>query len=207
MVHRHPTPEELATRAALRAPMSRALRSLLLGVCALLWLSGALWLLLEWVFPQHNEFGPLPNPWEAPLLRVHGLVAVAAVFLFGWVAAGHIRVRWWQGMNRPSGLWLLGLAQRAGAQRLRPLLHDGAAARRGRARARVAGTRGDHRRARALAAHPRTLRRARREPRWRGLGDAAMIRGLFGPAAHPERPLTYESDTWPALPPARSAGA
>ncbi len=110
MVHRHPTPEELATRAALRAPMSRALRSLLLGVCALLWLSGALWLLLEWVFPQRNEFGPLPNPWEAPLLRVHGLVAVAAVFLFGWVAAGHIRVRWWQGMNRPSGLWLLGLA-------------------------------------------------------------------------------------------------
>ena len=54
---------------------------MLLGVCALLWLSGALWLLLDWVFPQRNEFGLLPNPWEAPLLRVHGLVAVAAVFL------------------------------------------------------------------------------------------------------------------------------
>jgi hypothetical protein len=110
MVHRHPTPEQLATRAALRAPMSRTLRRTLLGVCALLWLSGALWLLLDWVFPQRNEFGVLPNPWEAPLLRVHGLIAVAAVFLFGWVAAGHVRVRWWQDVNRPSGVWLLGLA-------------------------------------------------------------------------------------------------
>jgi hypothetical protein len=110
MVHRHPTPEELATRAALRAPMSRALRRTLHGVCALLWLSGALWLLLEWVFPQRNEFGVLPNPWEAPLLRVHGLIAVAAVFLFGWVAAGHVPVRWWQHVNRPSGVWLLGVA-------------------------------------------------------------------------------------------------
>src|SRR5512135_3477915 len=110
MVHQHPTPEELALRAALRVPMSRALRSTLLCVCALLWLSGALWLLLEWVFPQTNEFGRLPNPWQAPLMRVHGLVAVLAVFLFGWVAGGHIRVRWRQGVNRASGLWLLGLA-------------------------------------------------------------------------------------------------
>ncbi len=109
-MHRHPTPEELALRAVLRAPMSRALRTTLLGVCALLWLSGALWLLLHRVFPGRNEFGLLPNPWETPLLRVHGLVAVAAVFLFGWVGAGHIRVRWRQGVNRPSGLWLLGLA-------------------------------------------------------------------------------------------------
>ncbi|HUL19566.1 MAG TPA: hypothetical protein VLV29_09910 [Steroidobacteraceae bacterium] len=110
MVHRHPTPEELALRAARRTRMSRALRTTLLGVCALLWLSGALWLLLDLWFPEHNEFGSLPNPWEAPLLRLHGLVAVAAVFLFGWVAAGHIPVRWRQGMNRPSGLWLLGFA-------------------------------------------------------------------------------------------------
>ncbi len=43
-------------------------------------------------------------------MRVHGLVAVAAVFLFGWVGAGHILARWSAAANRRSGLWLLGFA-------------------------------------------------------------------------------------------------
>jgi hypothetical protein len=107
MVHLHPTPDELVARATQRAPMSRVLRATLLTVCALLWLSGALWLLLHWLFPAHNEFGALPNAGEAPLMRVHGLAAIVAVFLFGWVASGHVLVRWWTGANRISGLWLL----------------------------------------------------------------------------------------------------
>jgi hypothetical protein len=110
MVHLHPTPEQLVMRAAQRAPMTRALRTTLLWVAALLWLSGALWLLLHLAFPLHNEFGALPNPWEAPLMRLHGIIAPAAVFLFGWLGAGHIWVRWRQAANRISGLWLLGFA-------------------------------------------------------------------------------------------------
>jgi hypothetical protein len=90
--------------------MSRALRRTLLSVSALLWLTGAIWLLVHFWFPQRNEFGVLPNSWEAPLLRVHGLIAVAAVFLFGWVGAGHISARWTQAANRLSGLWLLACA-------------------------------------------------------------------------------------------------
>jgi hypothetical protein len=109
MQHLHATPGEVAARLA-RVPMSRALRRTLLSVCAFLWLSGALWLLLHFLFPQHTAFGALPNPWEAPLLHLHGIIAVAAVFLFGWVGAGHIRARWSQSMNRRSGLWLLGCA-------------------------------------------------------------------------------------------------
>ncbi len=90
--------------------MSPRTRAVLIGVCALLWLSGALWLLLHYVYPDHNEFGRLPNRFEAPLMRVHGLVAVAGVFLLGWIGAGHIRARWSVALNRASGLWLLGCA-------------------------------------------------------------------------------------------------
>jgi len=104
------TTGELAARGARRAPMSRGLRITILIVCASLWLSGALWSLAHHLFPGHNEFGPLPNAWEAPLMRWHGLIAVVAVFLFGWVGASHILVRWTTLSNWRSGLVLLGCA-------------------------------------------------------------------------------------------------
>jgi hypothetical protein len=90
--------------------MSRGLRASVLGVCALLWLSGALWMLVHHLFPGHNEFGPLPNPYEAPLMRLHGLTGIAAVFLFGWLAGSHMLARWSVWADRPSGLLLLGCA-------------------------------------------------------------------------------------------------
>lgn len=108
MTHLHATPGELAARA--RVPMSRRTRAAILSVCTLLWVTGVLWLIAHWLFPAHNEFGTLPNPWEAPLMRLHGLIAVAAVFAFGWVGAGHILARWSAAKNRLSGLWLLACA-------------------------------------------------------------------------------------------------
>ncbi len=81
-----PLPAELATRT----PMARGMRFAVLAAAALLWLTGALWRVAHFLFPQHNEFGALPNPSEVPLMRVHGLTAVAAVSLFGWIGAGHI---------------------------------------------------------------------------------------------------------------------
>jgi hypothetical protein len=99
-----------AGRNGLRVPMSRALRATLLAVCAVLWLSGCAWLVLHFAFAQHTQFGSLPNPWEALLLRVHGIVAVAGVFLLGWVAAGHLIDRWGGSRNRLSGTVLAGSA-------------------------------------------------------------------------------------------------
>lgn len=90
--------------------MPRGLRAAVFAVSALLWVSGALWMLLHYLFPGHNEFGPLPNSYEAPLLSVHGLIAVAAVFLLGWLGASHMLARWSAWAGRPSGLWLLGAA-------------------------------------------------------------------------------------------------
>ena len=43
-------------------------------------------------------------------MRMHGLIAVAAVFVFGWIGSGHIQARWSAALNRASGLWLLGFA-------------------------------------------------------------------------------------------------
>lgn len=90
--------------------MPQGLRAATFAVSALLWMSGALWMLLHYLFPGHNEFGLLPNSYEAPLMRVHGLIAVAAVFLLGWLGASHMLVRWSAWAGRPSGLWLLGAA-------------------------------------------------------------------------------------------------
>ena len=97
---------EFSTRSSARATLPRPLRVLIYAVGALLWLSGAAWLVLHYVFPQASAFGPLPNPWEAPLMRAHGLVAVCGVFLIGWMTAAHVTARWSSDRNRRSGLAL-----------------------------------------------------------------------------------------------------
>jgi len=90
--------------------MSRSLRAAVIATATLLWLSGALWMALHYLVPGHNEFGPLPNPYEAPLLSLHGVAAVVGVFLFGWLGASHMLVRWPAAGDRPSGLLLLACA-------------------------------------------------------------------------------------------------
>ena len=94
--------------AGVRLP--RVLRATVYGVAALLWVSGAVWLVMHYVYPQSTPFGPLPNPWEAPLMRAHGLVAVCGVFLLGWMMAAHVTARWASERNRRSGLILAGAA-------------------------------------------------------------------------------------------------
>jgi hypothetical protein len=93
-----------------RRPMPRAMRTTILTAGALLWLSGAAWMLMHYAFPQHNEFGALPNPSEPWLMRLHGLLAVGGVFLLGWVTAAHIPSTWRATLARVSGFWLAGCA-------------------------------------------------------------------------------------------------
>jgi hypothetical protein len=90
--------------------MRPGLRASVLCLCALLWVSGIAWLVLHLAFEPRNEFGPLPHPWEAPLMRGHGLLAVGGVFLLGWLGAGHVLPRWRGSRNRVSGWTLLGCA-------------------------------------------------------------------------------------------------
>lgn len=88
--------------------MSRPLRLTVYALCALLWGSGVLWLLVHFGFAQQGPFGALPNPWEPALMRVHGLLAVGAVLLLGWIGGGHALARWSSAQNRLSGLVLAG---------------------------------------------------------------------------------------------------
>ena len=90
--------------------MSTALRRAIYSICTLLWLSGSAWLAAHFGFPARTDFGPAPNPWEPGLLRLHGWLAVGAVFLLGWISAEHIGDRWRRSRNRVSGLWLAGFA-------------------------------------------------------------------------------------------------
>ena len=97
----------LSARNGVRV-MSRPLRLSVYALCALLWGSGVAWLVLHFGFAQQGPFGMLPNPWEPALMRVHGLLAVGAVFLLGWIGGGHILARWSSARNRRSGLVLAG---------------------------------------------------------------------------------------------------
>ena len=97
-------------RRLARARLSGPVRASIYGVGTLLWVSGIAWLILHYAFPDKSAFGPLPNPWEAPLMRIHGLVAVGGVFLIGWMSAAHVSAQWSNARNRRSGLALGGTA-------------------------------------------------------------------------------------------------
>lgn len=85
--------------------LSRHIGSAVLLLLALLWLSGAYWLLLHYVWAKPGEFGVIRHPLEAPTLLVHGIVAMLALFLIGWFAARHAGAVS-SGRRVPSG-WLL----------------------------------------------------------------------------------------------------
>ncbi len=87
--------------------MSPALRRLIYASLGLLWLTGCAWLVLHVFFHRTTEFGTTPHPWQPRLLTLHGMVAVLAVFLFGWISSMHIGARWRRGTKRASGIVLL----------------------------------------------------------------------------------------------------
>jgi hypothetical protein len=89
--------------------MSPALRRALYAAFGLLWLTGCAWLVLHYFFRTSGEFGPTPHPWEPGVLTVHGIVAMLALFLFGWVSGGHIGPNWRPRLRRTSGIWLTSL--------------------------------------------------------------------------------------------------
>ncbi|MGQ9685353.1 MAG: hypothetical protein ACUVT2_03460 [Thiobacillaceae bacterium] len=74
---------------------------------ALLWTSGALWLLFHYFFGTEGEFGPAPHPLEQWWLRLHGLLAMLALVAIGSIATNHMRLAWNRKKNRRTGLAML----------------------------------------------------------------------------------------------------
>ena len=73
---------------------------------ALLWITGCLWLVLRYFYQGADA---LPHPMQGRLLMVHGVLALAAVFFFGWVAGSSIGESWWRRMDRVTGITLVTL--------------------------------------------------------------------------------------------------
>ena len=75
-------------------------------VLGTLWASGCAWLVLDQFFAGVTQFGRTAHPWAGPMLLLHGVVALFALYLLGWVTARHV-LRWWpSGLRRLSGGFL-----------------------------------------------------------------------------------------------------
>ena len=83
--------------------MSPGLRSTVMVTFGALWLSGCYWLVLHFFFSKPSDFGAIQHPWAPAALKAHGWIAVASVFLLGWVTARHVSDRWNQSAKRASG--------------------------------------------------------------------------------------------------------
>ncbi len=55
---------------------------------SLMWLVGTGVFVLKHFFESKEAFGP--HPWQPPLTELHGILAVVATFLCGWVVADHV---------------------------------------------------------------------------------------------------------------------
>ena len=83
--------------------MPRGQRAAVYLIVGVLWISGFAWLCLDQFAAQPGPFGSIRHPLQPPLLLAHGVVAVASLYLFGWIGARHA-LRWWVGgLRRMSG--------------------------------------------------------------------------------------------------------
>jgi hypothetical protein len=83
--------------------MPRRQRTAVYVIVGALWISGCAWLYLDQFAAQRGPFGNTPHPLQPPLLLIHGVTAIASLYLFGWISARHI-LRWWAGdLRRLSG--------------------------------------------------------------------------------------------------------
>jgi hypothetical protein len=69
--------------------LSRRISVALLSILAVLWSSGVLWLVLHYLLASPGEFGIIRHPLETPVLVIHGVLALVALFLLGWFAGRH----------------------------------------------------------------------------------------------------------------------
>ena len=102
------------------------------GASALLFASGAAWLLFRYALRLPGEFEDLPHPGEPWSMRVHGGAAMLFLLMLGTLVRSHIVHGWRLGQNRFSGgamvaimvlLTLTGYAlYYAGGERIRPVI-------------------------------------------------------------------------------------
>ena len=87
--------------------LSSGHRSWIYWSAALLFGSGALWLVCHYFLQGEGEFGPAPSPLEPWALRLHGAAAMLALVVVGSLLPVHVRRAWHQRHNLRLGIALL----------------------------------------------------------------------------------------------------
>jgi hypothetical protein len=77
------------------------------GLCLLLLITGAAWLVLHTWLRVEGPFGPEHHPLEVWLMRLHGLLALPALSGLGVLLPMHVWPAWRPRRRRTSGLVLL----------------------------------------------------------------------------------------------------
>lgn len=78
--------------------------------CALLFASGAGWLVFHYFLQMHGPFGDAPHPLESWWLRLHGAAAMLALAVLGSLLPIHVRRGWHQNKNLVAGIALSSVA-------------------------------------------------------------------------------------------------
>lgn len=68
------------------------------------WVTGIAFFSLNQWFMVEGEFGPEKNPWQFPILKVHGAAAFLMLIGFGYLLASHVVVSYPVKRMRTSGL-------------------------------------------------------------------------------------------------------
>jgi hypothetical protein len=90
--------------------LPRWLRTWLMASGAVLLLTGLAWLALHYRNGLETPQQLLPQAWEAPLMRLHGLAMLIFLLCIGALSTIHIPRGWREGRNLKSGLTLLASA-------------------------------------------------------------------------------------------------
>jgi len=90
-------------RADQRRLMPPRLRLCVYAIFGSVWLSGCVWWVLHRYFAVPGDFGTVRHPWEPTVAWLHGVLAIATAFMFGWVMARHGSEAWQQRKRRLSG--------------------------------------------------------------------------------------------------------
>ena len=86
--------------------LSTGHRQWIYWAAALLFGSGALWLICHYFVSVEGEFGPVPHPAESWALRVHGAAAMLTLVVAGSLIPIHVRRAWHQRRNLLPGTLL-----------------------------------------------------------------------------------------------------
>ncbi len=99
----------LLPRAPQRIVMSGLQRWAIYSLIMALWLSGCIWLCLDQLARHRDAFGGERSAWRSAMLTTHGVLAIASMYLLGWITARHIAYWWNLDRRRASGSFLSGV--------------------------------------------------------------------------------------------------